>query len=546
VRCDTRGEPIVNERGIMRIFGQSLMAAALLLASGAAADAQARKDDSVAIAVDAGKPGPKIDRNIFGQFAEHLGSGIYGGVWVGKDSPIPNVRGIRKDVVAALRAIKVPNVRWPGGCFADEYHWRHGIGPAKDRHNTINSNWGGAVEPNTFGTDEFFDFVGQIGSEAYVSVNVGSGTVEEASDWLAYMTADPTTTAGKERAANGHPAPYKVKYLGLGNEAWGCGGSYTGEHYVELMKPFARFARNYNPTQTGAETMQRIAVGPDGDKVEYTEAVMKAYKDRTWAWGIEGLSLHSYTTAGWPPTYASENFDEKAYASLVKATLNMESLVSKHSAIMDKYDPEKKVPLVVDEWGVWLKANAGSDPGFLQQQNSLRDAIIAALNINIFARHADRVRMSNIAQMINVLQAMILTDKDKMVLTPTYHVFKMYLPFQDATLVPLTFNAGTYNQGDIALPRVDAVAARDTSGKLWMAVTNLDPNRSVRINAAVAGAPVRWARGEVLTAPRVDAVNTFVAPDTVSPKAFNGQAAGGNGVVLDIPAKSIVVVQVGS
>jgi alpha-N-arabinofuranosidase len=530
----------------MHKFGTSLTAAALLLASGSAVCAQAQGNDHITIAVDTAKPGPKIDRNIFGQFAEHLGTGIYGGVWVGKESPIPNIRGIRKDVVAALKAIKVPNVRWPGGCFADEYHWRHGIGPAKDRHNTINSNWGGAIEPNTFGTDEFFDFVGQIGSEAYVSVNIGSGTMEEAADWLAYMTADPKTTAGKERAANGHPAPYKVKYLGLGNESWGCGGSYSAEHYVELMRPFARFARNYNPTQTGAETMQRIAVGPDGDKTEYTEAVMKAYKDRNWAWGIEGLSLHSYTTNGWPPAYASENFDETAYASLLKATLNMESLVSKHSAIMDKYDPEKKVPLVVDEWGVWLKPNAGSDPGFLQQQNSLRDAIVAALNINIFARHADRVRMTNIAQMINVLQAMILTDKDKMVLTPTYHVFDMYVPFQDATLVPLSFNAGTYSHGEVKLPRVDAIAARDSAGKLWMAVTNLDPNHAVRVETAIAGETVRWARGRVLTAPRFDAVNSFTAPDTVSPKAFTGRASGKNNIALDIPAKSVVVVQVGS
>jgi len=530
----------------MRIFGSSLTAVALLLASGSAAHAQARENDRVAIAVDTAKPGPKIDRNIFGQFAEHLGTGIYGGVWVGKDSPIPNVRGIRKDVVAALKAIKVPNVRWPGGCFADEYHWRHGIGPAKDRHNTINSNWGGAIEPNTFGTDEFFDFIGQIGSEAYVSVNIGSGTVEEAADWLAYMTADPKTTAGKERAANGHPAPYKVKYLGLGNESWGCGGSYSAGHYVELMRPFARFVRNYNPAQTGAETMQRIAVGPDGDKTEYTEAVMKAYKERNWAWGIEGLSLHSYTTNGWPPAYASENFDESAYAGLVKATLNMESLVSRHSAIMDKYDPEKKVPLVVDEWGVWLKPNAGSDPGFLQQQNSLRDAIVAALNINIFARHADRVRMTNIAQMINVLQAMILTDKDKMVLTPTYHVFDMYVPFQDATLVPLSFDAGTYSHGDVKLPRIDAIAARDSAGKLWMAVTNLDPNRPARVETAIAGESVRWARGRVLTAPRFDAVNSFTSPDTVSPKAFTGRVSGKNKVSLDIPAASIVVVQVGA
>lgn len=519
------------------------LAVTLLCAAASPVHSQTRSWGDIAMTVAADKPGSRIDRNIFGQFAEHLGTGIYGGVWVGKGSSIPNVRGIRKDVVAALRAIRVPNVRWPGGCFADEYHWRQGIGPASARYTTINSNWGGAVEPNTFGTDEFFDFVDQIGSEAYVSVNVGSGTVEEAADWLAYMTADAKTTAGKERAANGHPAPYKVKFLGLGNEAWGCGGSMTPDHYVDLMKPFAHFVRNYNPAQTGPATMQRIAVGPDSDKPEYTEAVMKAYKDRTWAWSIEGLSLHAYTTNGWPPSYASEGFDETAYASLVKATLKMDDLIAEHSAIMDKYDAEKKVPLIVDEWGVWLKPNAGSDPGFLQQQNSMRDAIIAAINLNIFARHADRVRGGNIAQMINVLQAMILTDKDKMVLTPTYHVFKMYLPFQDATFVPVKFDAGTYSNGAVTLPRVDAIAARDTNGKLWLAVTNIDPNRPARIVANFAGLKARSARGEVLTAPNVNSVNTFAAPNTVSPKPFDATGTQ-NGLPLDLPAKSIVVVQI--
>lgn len=519
------------------------LAVTLLCAAASPVHSQTRSGGNIAMTVAADKPGSRIDRNIFGQFAEHLGTGIYGGVWVGKGSSIPNVRGIRKDVVAALRAIRVPNVRWPGGCFADEYHWRQGIGPASARYTTINSNWGGAVEPNTFGTDEFFDFVDQIGSEAYVSVNVGSGTVEEAADWLAYMTADAKTTAGKERAANGHPAPYKVKFLGLGNEAWGCGGSMTADHYVDLMKPFAHFVRNYNPAQTGPAAMQRIAVGPDSDKPEYTEAVMKAYKDRTWAWSIEGLSLHAYTTNGWPPSYASEGFDETAYASLVKATLKMDDLIAEHSAIMDKYDAEKKVPLIVDEWGVWLKPNAGSDPGFLQQQNSMRDAIIAAINLNIFARHADRVRGGNIAQMINVLQAMILTDKDKMVLTPTYHVFKMYLPFQDATFVPVKFDAGTYSNGAVTLPRVDAIAARDTNGKLWLAVTNIDPNRPARIVANFAGLKARSARGEVLTAPNVNSVNTFAAPNTVSPKPFDATGTQ-NGLPLDLPAKSIVVVQI--
>lgn len=517
-------------------------ALALALAAPTLVHAQTRADAPVALRIDVGTPGAKIDRNIFGQFAEHLGTGIYGGVWVGKDSPIPNTRGIRKDVVEALRAIKVPNVRWPGGCFADEYHWRHGIGPAENRRKTINSNWGGSVEPNTFGTDEFMDFVHQIDSEAYLSVNLGSGTVQEAAEWIEYMTADPATTAGKERAANGHTEPYRIKYLGLGNESWSCGGAMRAEYYTDEMKRYARFVRNYNPKQTGAEAMQRIAVGPNQGDTAYTEAVMAAQKGHDWAWNIEGLSLHSYTTGGWPPSYSSTSFDEGAYARLVHETLGMDGLIAKHSAIMDRYDPEKKVPLVVDEWGVWLAPLPDTNPGFLAQQNTLRDAIIAALNINIFARHADRVRVANIAQMINVLQAMILTDKDRMVLTPTYHVFKMYLPFQDATLIPVIFDAGTYVQGDIKLPRIDAVAARDTQGKLWLAVTNLDPTRPASIIAEVAGAKAASARGQILTAPRVDALNSFAAPNAVTPRPYAAKA-GGKGLSLDIPAKSIVIVQ---
>lgn len=516
--------------------------AALLLASASPALAQA-PGDPVTLTVEAGAPGPVIDRNIFGQFAEHLGTGIYGGVWVGKDSPIPNVRGIRSDVVAALKAIRVPNIRWPGGCFADEYHWRGGIGDPARRSVTINSNWGGAIENNAFGTDEFFDFVGQVGAEAYVSVNVGSGTVEEAADWLAYMTGDTRSTAGQARAANGHAEPYKVKFVGLGNESWGCGGSMRPEHYVDVMKPFARFVRNYNPKQAGDEAMRRIAVGPTDNDASYTEAVMKAWKGHDWAWNIEGLSLHAYTVGGWPPHYPSTGFGEKDYAELIKSTLAMNDMLAKHGAIMDKYDPEKKVPLVVDEWGVWLAKLPGSPEGFLQQQNSMRDAIIAALNINIFARHADRVRMANIAQMINVLQAMILTDGPKMVLTPTYHVYRMYVPFQDARFVPVSFDAGSYVEGLVSLPRVDAVAARAKDGKLWLAVTNVDPKRPVRIRASLAGVRARSASGEILTAPRVDSVNSFDAPEAVAPTPFSAKAADG-GVTLDLPAKSVAVVEI--
>jgi alpha-N-arabinofuranosidase len=497
--------------------------------------------ERVHLSVDASKPGAKIDRNIFGQFAEHLGHGIYEGIWVGQDSAIPNTRGIRNDVVAALRALKVPNVRWPGGCFADEYHWRKGLGPLDKRVVTINSNWGGVTEPNTFGTHEFMDFVDQIGSEAYISVNVGSGTPQEAAEWLEYLTTGQPATLAKERTANGHPAPYKVGFLGIGNESWDCGGNMTVDYYLSQLKIYSRFVRNYNPAQEGKRQMLKIAVGPGDGSTEWTESIMKAYQDRHWSWDINGLSIHSYTVVKWPPSFASVGFGEAEYSRILRSTLEMEELVTKQSAVMDKYDPEKKVAMVVDEWGAWYAPLPGTNPGFLVQQNSLRDAILASLNLNIFARHADRVRMANIAQMINVLQAMIITDKEKMVLTPTYHVFKMYLPFQDATFVPVTFDAGTYTHGDIRLPRLDAIAAKDASGKLWLEITNLDPEESVEIEAELAGIQVKSAAGEMLTAPEVDSVNSFGAPNAVAPKPVAVKAQGGR-LALKLEPKSVTVV----
>lgn len=500
--------------------------------------------DKVELRVDVSKAGPKIDRNIFGQFAEHLGHGVYEGIWVGPDSTIPNTRGIRNDVVAALKALKVPNVRWPGGCFADEYHWRNGIGP--QRSVTLNPNWGGVIEPNTFGTHEFMDFLDQIGSNAYVSVNVGSGTPREAAEWLEYMTAAQPTTLAKERSANGHPAPYKVPYLGIGNESWDCGGNMTPDYYLSQLKIYSRFVRNFNPAQQTNQQMSRIAVGPGGDEprwTEWTEAIMKAYQQHTWSWDFNGLSMHSYTVVRWPPSFKSVGFGEIEYAQILKSTLDMDDLITKHSAIMDKYDPQKKVGLVVDEWGGWYAPLPGSNPGFLVQQNSLRDAILAALNLNIFARHADRVRGANIAQMINVLQAMIITDKEKMTLTPTYYIFKMYVPFQDATLVPVTFNAGTYTHGDTNLPRVDAIAAKDAAGKLWMEITNIDPEQPIEIEANLAGLTAKSAAGETLTAPNVDSVNTFDTPNTVVPKSISAKIQGDK-LTLRLDPKSVTVVSV--
>jgi alpha-N-arabinofuranosidase len=510
----------------------------------AAALVPARAAGQIDVAVDASKTGPKIDRHIFGQFAEHLGKGVYEGVWVGPGSNIPNTRGIRNDVVAALRAIKVPNVRWPGGCFADEYHWRKAVG--RDRSVTLNPNWGGVTEDNTFGTHEFMDFLGQIGSEAFLSINLGTGTPQEAAEWLEYMTASPTTTLGKERAANGRTDPYKVAFLGIGNESWDCGGNMSPEYYLSQMKIYSRFVRNFNPAQQDTQKMLKIAVGPGGSGprwTEWTETIMRAWQRHTWSWDIDGLSLHHYTVVDWNAKYTSTGFGEAEYSRVLKSTLEMDAIVHEHSAIMDTYDPEKKVALVVDEWGAWYAPLPGSNPGFLVQQNSLRDAVLAALNLNIFARHADRVRMANIAQMVNVLQAMIITDKEKMVLTPTYHVFKMYVPFQDATFVPVTFNAGTYSHGNVTLPRIDALAAKDAAGTLWIALTNVDPNRPADLTVRLSGMSAGIAAGETLTAGAVDAVNTFEAPNAVAPKPFSAKVQGDR-LSLTLEPKSVTVISV--
>lgn len=510
----------------------SAFLAALTVTCGAAA-----AEGTIAVNVDAAKPGAHIDRHVFGQFAEHLGTQIYNGIWVGKDSKIPNTRGLRKDVVAALKDLHVPVVRWPGGCYADQYHWRDGVG--KKRVARLNAAWGNSVEPNSFGTDEFMDFAQQIGADAYVSLNIGSGTVKEAADWVEYMTAPTTSSLGQERAANGHPTPYALPYIGLGNESWDCGGLMTADEYLQQMKLYARFVYDYNKKVP----MQKIAVGPGTADTAYTEAVMKTWKERRgWSFDLNGLSLHSYTVYdGWPPHRPSLGFGEDDYANILKETLKMGPLIDTHAAVMDKYDPEKKISLTVDEWGAWLAPMPGSNPAFLQQQNSQRDAVLAALNLNIFFRHADRVRMTNIAQMVNVLQAMILTDGGKMVLTPTYHLFKMYVPFQDATLLPASFDAGTYKFGNTTLPKVDAVAAKTKDGKIVVALTNIDAKEAVSFDVALPGVSATTAKGEVLSAPKLDSVNTFAAPNTVKPKPVTASVTNGKLAITLAPASVTVL-----
>jgi alpha-N-arabinofuranosidase len=485
------------------------------------------------VVIRADQPGKTINPNIYGHFAEHLGRCIYEGIWVGEDSAIPNTRGIRNDVVATLKQIKVPVLRWPGGCFADEYHWKDGIGPRDKRPRMINTHWGGGVENNHFGTHEFMDLCEQIGAEPYVCGNVGSGTVQEMMEWVEYMTSDADSPMANLRRQNGREKPWKVKYFGVGNESWGCGGNMRPEFYADNFRRYNTFVKNYSGNR-----IERIACGSNGQDFNWTDVLM-----RMGGRNMNGLSLHWYTlpTSNWRKKGSATEFGEDQWHSTFVQTLRMEELITKHSAIMDKYDPEKRVGMIVDEWGAWYDVEPGTNPGFLYQQNSLRDALVAAINLNIFNQHCDRVTMANIAQTINVLQAMILTDKAKMLLTPTYHVFEMYKAHHGATLIPLEVKTPEYKLGEAAVPTLHASASRDASGRIHLSIVNLDPNRIASIATKVTGAPAGKVSGRVLTAPAINAHNTFDNTGAVKPAAFDAFAIAGDLISLTLPPKSVVV-----
>jgi len=485
------------------------------------------------LTVKAGEPSVKINKNIYGHFAEHLGRLIYEGIWVGEDSKIPNTRGIRNDVVAALKNLKVPVLRWPGGCFADEYHWKNGIGPRAERPGIYNTHWGGVVENNHFGTHEFMDLVEQIGTEAYVSGNVGSGTVQEMQEWVEYMTSPATSPMANLRRRNGREEPWKVPYFAVGNETWGCGGNMRAEYYADLFLQYGTFVKNYR-----GNTVQKIASGSSDENYRWTDVLMNAAAKR-----MQGLSLHYYTlpTGNWQKKGSATEFDEDAWHATLKRALRMDEFITKHSAVMDKYDPEKKVGLVVDEWGTWYDVEPGTNPGFLYQQSTIRDAITAALTLNIFHRHADRVTMANLAQTINVLQAVILTDKEKMILTPTYHVFEMFKVHQDARLVPTELTTPDYRRGDAAVPAVSSSASIDATGKLHISLVNLDAAKPARISVALSGHAAKTITGRVLTAPSINSHNTFEKPDVVKPASFTTFSRTPQGLSVELPARSVVV-----
>ena len=512
----------------MRVIKPLLLALGFSLSATALAATQIQLDSSA--------KGVVINKNIYGQFAEHLGRGIYEGLWVGPDSKIANTNGFRNDVLAALKDLHVPLIRWPGGCFADEYHWRDGIGPRDKRPVKVNTNWGGVEEDNAVGTHEFFDLVELLGAEAYVNGNLGTGTPQEMAEWLEYMTAEGKSTLAELRRKNGRDKPFKVHYFAVGNEAWGCGGNMSVEYYTNLYKHYTTFLKT-----PANNTPKWIASGSHGDDTSWADYMTANIKQK-----MDAVSFHYYTlpTGQWDVKGAALQFPESEWISTMQRTLAMDTFITNNKKVMDKHDPEKKVGFYVDEWGTWFDVEKGENPGFLYQQNSLRDAIVAALNFNIFHKHADRVHMTNIAQMVNVLQAMILTDKEKMILTPTYHAFKMYVPFQDATALPLKLsNVPQYKLGEFAIPAVSATAAKAKDGSVYLALVNANPNKAETTQINLDGIQINSVSGQLLTADAMDSHNTFAKPDTIKPIAFSAQGKNGK-LSLDLPAKSILVVKV--
>ncbi|SFJ43177.1 alpha-N-arabinofuranosidase [Paenibacillus sp. UNC496MF] len=489
--------------------------------------------------INADRPIGTINRNVYGHFAEHLGRCIYEGIWVGEDSAIPNTKGIRNDVLQALQGLNIPVLRWPGGCFADEYHWKDGIGPRASRKRMVNTHWGGVVENNHFGTHEFMLLCELLGCEPYINGNLGSGTVQEMQEWVEYLTFGGESPMASLRAENGRAQPWKVAYFGVGNENWGCGGNMRPEYYADEYRRYQTYVRNY-----GDNRIFRIACGASDFDFAWTDVLM-----REAGRFMDGLTLHYYTIPGvWAEKGSATDFGAEAWFGTLRKALVMDELIGKHKTIMDRYDPAKRISLIVDEWGTWYDVEPGTNPGFLYQQNTMRDALVAAATLHIFHKHADRVRMANIAQTVNVLQAVVLTEGDRMALTPTYHVFDMFKAHHDAELLDLDFAAAPYTVGGVSIPQTSVSASRGKDGALHVSLCNLSHDEAAALSLELRGlsAPDAPIAGTLLQGDALNAHNTPEQPDRVRPVPFAGAERGADGTIrVTLPAASVAMLRIG-
>lgn len=476
----------------------------------------------------------KINKDIYGHFSEHLGRCIYEGIYVGENSKIPNVNGMRCDVVNALKEMGLPVLRWPGGCFADEYHWKDGIGPKEKRKKMVNTHWGGVVEDNSFGTHEYFELCRQIGCDTYINGNVGSGSVQEMNEWVEYMTFDGVSPMAELRKKNGREKPWQIKYFGVGNESWGCGGNMDPEYYGCLYKRYNTYVRNYNSDAP----IKRVACGPNADDYHWTREVMDKVKHHA-----QGIALHYYTIPGdtWEHKGSATDFTQKEYYKTICKAYKMEELINNHLSVMNSINPQQWVNLIVDEWGTWYDVEPGTNPGFLYQQNTMRDAVVAALTLNIFNKHSDRVIMANIAQTVNVLQAVILTDAEKMILTPTYHVFKMYKDHQENTLVGSYITADDIKSEEAkrSCPQLIESASVDENGVIYSTITNISATKSSKIKCQIADTKVKSVKAEIISGDIHDK-NDFDNADNVKTKEFTDFRKLSDGFTANIPPCSVV------
>ncbi|WBL23773.1 alpha-N-arabinofuranosidase [Zunongwangia sp. HRR-M8] len=477
----------------------------------------------------------RINRNIYGHFAEHLGRSIYDGLYVGEDSDIPNTDGVRNDLIEALKNLQIPVLRWPGGCFADTYHWMDGIGPKEDRPTIVNQWWGGVTEDNSFGTHNFLNLCEELGAEPYLAANIGSGTVKEFADWIQYVNHDGTSPMADLRKENGREKPWGVKYWGVGNEMWGCGGNMTPEYYANLYRQYATFMTSWN----NDKGLYRIASGANVDDYHWTEVLMRDVPHNL----IEGVALHSYSFVEWGDKGDAVDFNEAQYFSTMQTALKMEELVTKHSAIMDKYDPKGNIELIVDEWGGWYDVQDGTNPGFLYQQNTMRDAMIAGVSLNIFNNHSKRVKMANLAQTVNVLQAVALTDGAKMLLTPTYHVMEMYKVHQDAKLLPVSFDSPQYSYEGESLPAVSVSASKDDKNVIHISAVNIDSEKENEVEFDLSGFDIDDFNAEILVSENLQDHNTFDSPEKIIPKQFKDFKFKRGNLKITLPPFSVVVLE---
>ena len=478
---------------------------------------------------------PMVSKHIYGHFAEHLGRCIYEGFYVGENSPIPNTEGVRNDIIEALRELDIPNLRWPGGCFADTYHWKDGIGPKEDRPTMVNRWWGGVTEDNSFGTHDFLNLCERLGADPYLAANVGSGTVQEFSEWVQYVNHESGSPMAELRKKNNRAAPWGVKYWGVGNEMWGCGGHMTPEYYANIYKQYATFMTDWS----NSDGIFRIASGANVADYHWTEVLMRDIPKSL----IEGVALHSYSFVEWHDKGSATDFNEDQYFSTLQTALRMEELITKHVAIMDKYDPKNEIALVVDEWGGWYNVEPGTNPGFLYQQNTMRDAMIAGTTLNIFNNHARRVKMANLAQTVNVLQAVILTDQEKMIKTPTFHVLKMYKIHHDARLVPVAFQSPPYKLGKETLPAISISASQKTDGTLNLSLVNIDPKKSHSLQLNLKNMEATDFLATILTSAKLQDHNSFEENEKIKPEDFKNFKLKKGILNLEIPPFSVITFQ---